>query len=1137
MSLIITGVLDGPLTGGLPKAVEIFVAADIADLSIYGIGSANNGGGTDGEEFTFPAVAAAAGTYIYVSTEVTGFTEFMGFAPDYTANVLSVNGDDAIELFQDGALIDTYGEPDVDGTGQAWEYLDGWAARNPGSTASPTFDVTQWTFSGANAFDNQTTNASAATPFPTAAFESVVAAPTFVINEVDADQDSTDSAEFIEIYDGGVGNASLDGLTVVLYNGNNDAAYDTISLNGFTTNEDGFFVIGSADVPNVDLIEFTTNGLQNGADAVALYEGEAPASATTDNLLDAVVYGTGDADDIELLTALGQTFQVDEDANANSEGEALARDPDGSGEFITQAPTPGAGNMIDITPPPTPTEITLISEIQGNGGTEDLAQVGVDDRSALEGETVTVQAIVTADFQAGPFGSMGNLNGFYIQEEEIDYDFDDLSSEGIFIFDGAAPLIDVQIGDLVEITGVVGENFGQTQISTTMVTVLDTDQTIPDAVEVTFPTANVMLDDDGNYVANLEAYEGMLVNIPQDLTVSELFNLDRFGQYTVSADGRPVQFTQDNAPDVEGYDEHLQELAASSILLDDGLSVQNPDELNIIDGNDGVLTSSDSFRMGDTISSIQGVISYSFDEFTINGAEGVYEHANLRPDAPEDIGGNFTVASLNVLNYFTTIDETGVTTDNGSDPRGADTAEEFARQADKLVNAIVAIDADVLGLVEIENDFAGDAFAIMDIVDRVNAELGSEVYAFVDPGQEFVGGDAIANGLIYKVDKVGLSGDMAVLETFEGRNFLDPLEAGRDLNRAAIAQTFEDLDTGETITVSVNHLKSKGSLSGLDADEAQGDGQGNNNATRTEAADILAAWLNSDPTGQGSENTLILGDLNAYAQEDPLTTLADAGFTDLAAAELGDSAYSFVFDGQIGTLDYALANGALADNVVGVTEWHINSDEADALDYNLDFGRDSDLFDGESANRNSDHDPIIVSFEFDPVLNQIAGTDGRDVLRGTENSDDIDAKSGNDFISAGAGDDIISGGAGFDKILAGNGNDTIDAGSGSDLVFAGDGDDTIISGDGRYDVSWGGDGADTFVFSAALAENNTRDNTVIFDFDENEDVIDLGGAEIGNVREFFGTVHITLEGGNDKINLLGVSEFDDIVFENDLAFV
>lgn len=1099
MSLIITGVLDGPLTGGLPKAVEVFVTEDIADLSAYGIGSANNGGGTDGEEFTFPAVAVAAGTYIYVSSEDTGFTEFMGFAPDYTSSALSVNGDDAIELFENGTVIDTFGDPAVDGTGQAWEYLDGWAARLPGATASPTFDISQWTFSGANAFDGEATNVSAATPFPTASFEDVVVAPTFVINEIDADQDSIDSAEFIEIYDGGVGNASLDGLTLVLFNGNGDAAYDTISLDGFTTNEDGFFVIGSADVPNVDLVEFTTNGLQNGADAVALYEGPAPAAATTDNLLDAIVYGTNDDDDLELLTALGQTVQADEDANGNSEGEALARDPDGTGDFTAQAPTPGAANEA-VTPPP-PAEITLISEIQGNGGTGNLDQVGVDDRSALEGQTVTVQAIVTADFQAGLLGTSGDLSGFYIQEEEIDYDFDDLSSEGIFIFDGTAPLVDVQVGDLVEITGTVTEYFGETQISATSVAVLDTDQMVPDAVEVTFPTANVMLDDDGNYVANLEAYEGMLVNIAQDMTVTEMFNLDRFGQYTVNSEGQPLQFTQDNAPDVAGYDAHLQKVATSTLILDDGSSEQNPETINIIDGNDGVLTADDSFRMGDTISAIEGVVSFSFDEFRINAAEGVYEQTNPRPEEPEDIGGNFTVASLNVLNYFTTIDETGVTTDNGSDPRGADTAEEFERQADKLVNAIIGIDADVLGLIEIENDFAGDTFAIMDIVDRVNAELGAEVYGFVDPGQEFVGGDAIANGLIYKVDEVGLSGDMAILESFDGRNFLDPLGAGTDLNRAAIAQTFEDLDTGQTLTISVNHLKSKGSLSGLAEDEAQGDGQGNNNATRTEAADILADWLNSDPTGQGSENTLILGDLNAYAQEDPLTTLADAGFTDLAATELGDAAYSYVFDGQIGTLDYALANDALAESLAGVTEWHINADEADALDYNLDFDRDPDLFDADSANRNSDHDPVIVSFDFDPVYNVIAGTDSWDFLKGTD------------------------------------GRDEINAGSGSDLVLAGDGDDRIIAGDGKYDAVWGGAGADTFVFSADLADNGTRDSTLIGDFDVSVDVLDLGGAEISKVQEFFGSVYITLDGDKDKIALAGVSDFDDIIFENDFVFV
>ncbi|MDP5219851.1 ExeM/NucH family extracellular endonuclease [Ruegeria sp. 2205SS24-7] len=1129
MSLIITGVLDGPLSGGVPKAVELYVAADIADLSEYGIGSANNGGGSDGEEFTFPAVTATAGTYLYVSSEAAGFTSFMGFGPDYTTSALSVNGDDAIELFQNGSVVDLFGDINVDGTGQPWEYLDGWAARNPGATASPVFDISEWSFSGPNAFDGQVTNASAANPFPTASFEDVVVAPDFVINEIDADQAGTDSAEFIEIYDGGVGNASLNGLTVALYNGNGDTIYDTISLDGFSTDADGLFVIGSANVPNVDLVAFTTNGLQNGADAVALYEGPAPATPTTDNLLDAVVYDTNDTDDAGLLAALGQSTQLNEGENGNATGDALARQPDETGDFVAQTPTPGSSNFIEP-----PVEITLISEIQGSGGTRDMAQIGVDDRSLLEGQTVTVSAIVTADFQDGLLGSQGDLNGFYLQEEDADTDADPLTSEGIFIFDGFNPLVDVNVGDLVQVTGVVGENFGQTQITATTVAVFETEQLVPSSVEVVFPTAGIMLDDDGNYVANLEAYEGMLVNVAQDMTVSELFNLDRFGQYNITSDGRPVQFTQENAPDAAGFDQHLQDIAARTLVLDDGSTVQNPDELRIIDGNDGVLSADDSFRMGDSVSSVTGVLGYSFDEFRINAAEGTYQQANPRPETPEDIGGNFKVASLNVLNYFTTIDEPGATTDNGSDPRGADTAEEFERQADKLVNAIVAIDADVLGLVEIENDFAGDTFAIQDIVDRVNAELGGEIYGFVDPGQEFVGGDAIANGLIYKIDEVGLKGEMAILETFEGRDFIDPLGAGRGLNRPAVAQTFEDLDTGQTLTVSVNHLKSKGSLSGIAADEDQGDGQGNNNATRAEAADILADWLASDPTGQGSENVLILGDLNAYAKEDPLTVLSDAGYTDLAAAELGDDAYSFVFDGQIGTLDYVLANDALTASVAGVTEWHINADEADALDYNLDFGRDPTLFDGDNPARNSDHDPVIVSFDFDPVFNLIAGTNGRDILLGTKGRDQIDAMGGKDFVYAGAGDDLITGGRGKDKILTGQGNDDIDGGSGSDLIFAGAGDDIIRAGDGKRDIVWGGDGADTFMFSAELAEDRARDTTIILDFNTSEDLIDLAGAQIASVREFSHAIRIKLEGGRDQIDLYGVSDFEDVMFANDL---
>ncbi len=167
--LIITGVIDGPLTGGVPKAVEFFTTADIPDLSIYGFGSANNGGGSDGEEFSFPVVAVSSGSFIYVATEATSFTSFFGFAPDSTSNAASINGDDAIELFQNGVVVDVFGDINVDGTGQPWEYLDGWTYRNDNTGPDgSTFVLGNWYFSGPNALDGETTNATAETPSPSA---------------------------------------------------------------------------------------------------------------------------------------------------------------------------------------------------------------------------------------------------------------------------------------------------------------------------------------------------------------------------------------------------------------------------------------------------------------------------------------------------------------------------------------------------------------------------------------------------------------------------------------------------------------------------------------------------------------------------------------------------------------------------------------------------------------------------------------------------------------------------------------------------------------------------------------------------------------------------------------------------------
>ena len=170
-ALIISGVIDGPLSGGTPKAVELYVIDAISDLSIYGLGSANNGGGTDGQEFTFPAVSVSAGSYITVSYEALQFGNFLGSSPSYTSGSMGINGDDAIELFKSGAVIDVFGNINVDGTGQPWEYLDGWAYRNSGSfTNDGVWDISEWSFSGKNALDGESSNATASSPFPIGSF-------------------------------------------------------------------------------------------------------------------------------------------------------------------------------------------------------------------------------------------------------------------------------------------------------------------------------------------------------------------------------------------------------------------------------------------------------------------------------------------------------------------------------------------------------------------------------------------------------------------------------------------------------------------------------------------------------------------------------------------------------------------------------------------------------------------------------------------------------------------------------------------------------------------------------------------------------------------------------------------------------
>lgn len=167
-NLILTGVFDAQANGlASAKGVEVYAKDDIPDLSIYGLGSANNGGGSNGIEFTFPKVTVAKGTYLHVAADSAMFNQYFGFNADYFGSAMNINGDDAIELFENSSVIDVFGDINVDGTGTAWEYQDGWAYRKNGTGPDGNvFVIDNWLFGGVSSLNAGATNGSAKNPFP-----------------------------------------------------------------------------------------------------------------------------------------------------------------------------------------------------------------------------------------------------------------------------------------------------------------------------------------------------------------------------------------------------------------------------------------------------------------------------------------------------------------------------------------------------------------------------------------------------------------------------------------------------------------------------------------------------------------------------------------------------------------------------------------------------------------------------------------------------------------------------------------------------------------------------------------------------------------------------------------------------------
>ncbi|MDQ3716073.1 MAG: ExeM/NucH family extracellular endonuclease [Actinomycetota bacterium] len=598
-----------------------------------------------------------------------------------------------------------------------------------------------------------------------------------------------------------------------------------------------------------------------------------------------------------------------------------------SADFTVGTPNPRncGADCTGEPPPPPPCDPPPTFEI--------AAIQGESTSTPIPGQCVLTEGVVTGDFNG-----TGGLGGFYIQDDTPDTN--PATSDGIFVASTTA----VSAGDRVQVDGTAAEANGQTQLSGATVTVTGTGSIAPMTYDLPRPAGTTF-----------EPVEGVLLTFPEALTVTELFQLGRFGELAVSSDGRLFQPTDRVEPGPAA-----QALAAENalrrLLVDDGSNVQNPPVVPY--------SEPDTPRIGDTTTGLTGVVGFGFSNYRLQPTGAVtFADTNPRPAAPEDVGGDIQVASFNTLNYFTTL-----TTENPN-ARGANSQAEFDRQQIKEVEAILGIGAEVLGLMEVENN---GTEAIASLVQALNDATAPGTYAYITepvlnaPNQfgGTFGTDAIKTAIIYQ--------PAAVTPVGAAQSSADPI-----FDRPPLIQTFERVGGSEPVTVVVNHFKSKNCGTSSDPGDAdQGDGQSCFNARRVAQANALLSALGT----LNAPRPLIIGDLNAYTEEDPIHVLEDAGYVGLSEQFIDEAdRYSFVFDGFSGELDHGLASPDLVNDVTGATIWHINADEALILDYNLDFNRDPTLYE-PNAYRSSDHDPLIVGLNLQadappaaPVVSVVVG--------------------------------------------------------------------------------------------------------------------------------------------------------------------
>ena len=742
--------------------------------------------------------------------------------------------------------------------------------------------------------------------------------------------------------------------------------YVASEIDGFTT----FF--GSA--PDYDS---SAMGI-NGDDAIELFQNDAVVDTfgaiDVDGSGETWEYTDGWAYRKDGETANSGTFDA---ANWTFSGTD-ALDGEGTNTAATTAfpagtfSTEGGGEVVVEPEVPTvelgecSTDATLISAIQGS-----------DDASAEVGNSHIVEAVITG-FRA---------DGFFIQEETVQSDDDATTSEGLFV-DGST---DIEAGHIIRLYGEVGENYGLTTLT------MDADVTPADcgASDDVLTTELAM-----PYDVDLETLEGMLVSVT-DATVTSQNNLWRYGELVVS-DSIKRQPSDVAAPLSEAYEAAVEAAEASLLTIEDDNSNSYPDDISYFP----TFSYASAIREGDTVTAA-GPLNYSFGTYRINPTD-VITVTSGREANPVVTEGNLSIATFNVLNYFNgEVTDSGEVTFDYDANRGAEDETEFALQEGRIVEAIVGLNADVVGLMEIENDGFGDDSAIQALVTAINAELAEEEqYTFVSTADSsIIGTDAITVGLLYRASVVVPAGDAQIVDMPIQQIDEDSVAQ----MRAALVQTFTHVESEKTFAVAVNHFKSKGSECAEDLAEDVSDTdviQGSCNALRVSAAITLAEALADESM---PERVLILGDLNAYSAEDPVALLTDytpedRGYTiktaintDMdegesvevetsygyhnLAEEFDADGYSYWYYGteQVGSLDHVLASEAFLADAVDGAHWNINSPEVYQLTYDqaLTYYPDEDgyAFTDVGPYKSSDHDPFIATFSLEADVEEVEEED------------------------------------------------------------------------------------------------------------------------------------------------------------------